>query len=107
MVDALFRGILLLQVFVQGKGPEHAKILNWWDEVVFIQKPLNCKINSCYFKANHQITSSFMKSQKTRKILESRYCNILDSKYLIHSFKGKTRNGMFEGPGKLRIFQEV
>ena len=107
MLVNFFKGFFLLYTFVDGKGVEHAKILQWWNDDVSEQKPVKCKISPCYFEHHHPITSNLIKEKKSTKIIESRYCNALDSKFLVHSFRGKKVNGQLEGNVKSYIWVQL
>ena len=90
--------LYMVSFCIDAIGSDHQQILNWWQKVS-LQKPLKCKINPSYLEPIHQIAMNLTTSWDSIKLLKSRPCTMNDNgkTYLIHHFKGKTVNNMFEG----------
>ena len=98
--------ILISLNVITAIGPVHEEILQWWSKVS-VQKPIQCKMNSIYTLPFHQSSSvkNIINDLSSVPIVRSHPCLETDQKYLDYVFKGSIKNGHFEGPGKLKIFE--
>ena len=92
--------VLLFLNNLDGKGPIHEKILDWWTEQSVL-KPIDCEVNSEY--KNHEIPEEYLNHLPIQPLIESRPCIKTDEKLISYTFSGKINDGRLEGLGKLRI----
>ena len=93
--------ILLLPSYCGGSVKE--EIIQWWNDIS-ISKPLKCKMNGSYLKPFPTIISEeLFNDLQTEQYITSKSCKMTN---VPHIFKGEVINGLFEGPGKLRLLEK-
>ena len=98
--------ILISLNVITATGPVHEEILQWWKKVS-VQKPIQCKMNPIYtLPFQSSSVKNIINDLSYVPIVKSHPCLETSQKYLDYIFKGNTTNGHFEGPGKLKIFEQ-